>query len=239
MDNVLRIRPSLGEVRYQGLAIPVADIELGGVPRGAALILCEQGELSSTADEIGNRFAEHGYESTTADLVTLLGPGSADDAIAGALQVLLRHVSRRDWTTDQIGVLGYGQSGRASLIAAARFPVGAAVSAAARLEDVVNGLSPYSFSLAVPWLGMFAADAATEASRVRSFGDAVDAASKAFTTVLGYTQAGRSFYRDSREPWEQAAAFDSWQRTVEWFNLRVVPRPTPLAQAWRARQGAA
>jgi carboxymethylenebutenolidase len=237
MDNVLRIAPSPGEVSFRGAAIPVADIELGGLPRGAVLILCEEGELGPTAAEIGNRFAEHGYESTTAELAA--ADGADDSALAGALDVLLDHLARRGWTPDQVGVLGYGTAGRAALVAAARLPVGAAVTATGSLDDLVGGPSTEALPVTAPWLGMFTVAGEPEASRVRAFGTEVDAVSSAFTRVIEYSHGGGSFYRDSREPWEHAAAFDSWQRTVEWFNLRVVPRPTPLAQAWRARHDAA
>ena len=238
MDNVLRIRPSMGQVVYGDAGIPVADIELGGVPRGAVLILCEAGELESTADDIANRFAQHGYESTTADLDAALTAG--DDATTGAIGVLLEHVSRRGWTPDQVGVVGYGPAARGALLAALTLPVGAAVSATERLDDVVPATGAHSLAVVVPWLGMFAADALDVAApRVAAFGAQVDAASPAFTTVLAYPHVSGQFYRHSREPSEHAAAFDSWQRTLEWLNLRVVPRPTPLAQAWRERHTAA
>ena len=47
---------------------------------------------------------------------------------------------------------------------------------------------------------------------------------------------GGDFYRKSTEPLEIAACYDYWQRTIEWLNLRVAPRLTPLAEAWRHRQ---
>jgi len=236
MDEVFRIRPTLGHVVVDDTSIPVADIELGGVPRGAALILCDPDDLQSTSDDMGNRFAEHGYESTTADVSAVLG---RDDSATRAIDALLDHVARRGWSPDQVGVVGYGPAGRAAFLAAASFPVGAAVTAAARLDDVVPPMGSPT-AVRVPWLGMFAADAPEhEATRFRAFAERIDAASPAYTTVLAYPHVSGAFYRTSREPWEHAASFDSWQRTLEWLNLRVVPRLTPLAQAWRARHGAA
>lgn len=235
MDNVVRVRPSTGRIAHRDAVIPVADIVLGGVPRGAVLILCEAGDVERTSDDIGNRFAEHGYESTTADLSAVLAGTAEDDATTGALEVLLEHLMRRGWSPDQVGVVGYGRAGYAALLAAASFPVGAAVSAATVLDDVAKG-TPTPVAVRSPWLGMFAADPLDrESTRIRAFAAVIDAASPAYTTVLAYPHVSGSFYRDSREPWEHAASFDSWQRTLEWLNLRVVPRPTPLAQAWRAR----
>jgi carboxymethylenebutenolidase len=54
--------------------------------------------------------------------------------------------------------------------------------------------------------------------------------------VVTYPGVSRTYYRDSYEAAAHAAAFDTWQRVVEWLNRRVVPRSTPLAEAWRARQ---
>jgi carboxymethylenebutenolidase len=236
MDEVFRIRPTFGHVVVDDTSIPAADIELGGVPRGAVLILCEPDELESTSDDIGNRFAEHGYESCTSDLAAVLG---RDDSATRAVSALLDYVARRDWSPDQVGVVAYGAAGRAALLAATSLPVGAAVTAAPRLDDVVPpNANPTAVS--VPWLGMFAADAPDqEATRLAAFAAEIGAASPAYTTVLAYPHVSGPFYRDSREPWEHAASFDSWQRTLEWLNLRVAPRLTPLAQAWRASHSAA
>jgi len=240
MDNVLRIRASLGMVNHLGAAIPVAEVGLGGVPGGAVLMLSEQGELEATADEFGNRFAEFGYESTTADLGAAFElTGARDEQITAAVGALIEHVGRRGWSPDQIGVVGYGRAGRGSLLAAGAFPVGAAVSSAARLDDVAPQNAP-AVRPTAPWLGMFAQDPSDPGGRrVKAFAVRIDATSPVHTTVLAYPRVTAAFYRDSREPWEHAASFDCWQRTLEWLNLRVAPRPTVLAWAWRERHRAA
>ena len=58
----------------------------------------------------------------------------------------------------------------------------------------------------------------------------------AYTQLVRYRGVGGDFYRKSTEPLEIAASYDYWQRTIEWLNLRVAPRLTPLAEAWRHRQ---
>jgi carboxymethylenebutenolidase len=62
--------------------------------------------------------------------------------------------------------------------------------------------------------------------------------SPVYTELVRYPGVEVGFYRDSHRALGHAAAFDSWQRIVEWLNARVVPRPTPLAEAWRARRPA-
>jgi carboxymethylenebutenolidase len=232
VENTLRIRPASGHVIHDGRSIPTADIELGGVPRGAVLILCEPDALTVTADEVGNRFAEHGYEATIADIAEVLTAG--DEAIIGAVAALLQHVSRRDWKPEQVGVVAYGPAGRAALLAARALPIGAAVSAAAHLEDFGAEDAREVCAASVPWLGMVTLDD-RRPGRIDSFRAATEDASSAYTEVIAYPHVVGAFYHDSREPVEHAAAFDSWQRTLEWLDLRVVPRPTPLALAWQSR----
>ena len=125
------------------------------------------------------------------------------------------------------------------MLAAISFPLGAAVTAAPGLEDVVDGTPDRPVAVSVPWLAMFAADEDdADAGRIADFRATTQVASSVFTSVVTYPQAAGPFYHHSRELVEHAAEFDSSQRTLEWLNLRVVPRLTPLAHAWRARHPA-
>jgi carboxymethylenebutenolidase len=63
----------------------------------------------------------------------------------------------------------------------------------------------------------------------------LDELSPVYTQLVVYHGVSGGFCRDSAEAVAHAAAFDCWQRIVEWLNLRVVPRLTPLAEAWRRR----
>jgi carboxymethylenebutenolidase len=244
VDGVIRIRPVLSRLRHGGGRIPVGDIALGGIPRGAVLLLCEPGDLENSAADFANLFAMHGYDSTSADLGELAAAGASDDDITDAVGVLLDHLAARGWMREQIGAVGYGFGGRAALLAATAFTVGAAVSVAPRDGTGPSGtgraLRLPPAAVRAPWLGLFAADDPdTPAGWVREFGAALDRLSPVYTQVVAYPGVSSAFYRDSREPLEHAASFDSWQRTLEWLNLRVVPRPSPLALAWRVRQSAA
>lgn len=235
MDDVLRIEPTFTHLRYGDAPIPIGDIALGGIPRGAALVLCEPGQIAGSAVHLANLFAEHGYDVTMADVA---GVDGSNDAVVGAVDALLDHLGERGWRRDQVGVVGYGEAGHAAYVAATACPVGAAVSAAVAQgphePGVLGGYRPES--VRVPWLGLFGvrADAASE-EIVGEFRAAVDRLSPVYTQVVAYPGVSPLFLSDSRDPLEHAVEFESWQRTLEWFNLRVVPRPSPLALAWTAK----
>jgi carboxymethylenebutenolidase len=232
--TAVRIEPDVTEVPSGGRTLGVATVALGGVPRGAVVLLSGAGGLRhvEVVDAV-NELAEHGYESVAADL----GPDPAeDDGVAlEHLRTLLDRLAARGWDLDQIGVVGYGSGGRAALLAAAAMELGAAVSVRPVLPAGL-GARPVD-PLRTPWLGLFGAlDERTPPGSVAGFGEALAAGSPVFTQVVSYPGVTGEFVHDGLHPLTHAAAYDSWQRTVEWLNARVVPRPTPLARAWNERR---
>jgi carboxymethylenebutenolidase len=215
--EVLRIAPGISEMASsRGAAVRVAEIRLGGVPRGAAVVLCDARALEHEVAEVLNGLAEHGYESLAADL-SPAGP-ARDDELLSDVGVLLGRLAERGWEAEQIGLIGYGSGGRLALLAAAEFGLGAAVSVAP------TGLRAPAVPLRAPWLGLFGdLDENVPPSAVRELREALNSGSPVHTELVGYPGAGAAFHRDSPQAQAHAAAFDSWQRTVEWLNLRVVP----------------
>ncbi len=228
--GVLRIEPELSEIESsRGAALRVAEIKLGGVPRGAVVVLCEAGGLEHDAPEVLNRLAEHGYESLAADLSSA-GPAvtARDDELLRDVAILLGRLAGRGWSPEQIGLVGYGLGGRVALLVAAEFELGAAVSVAPA------GLRTPAGPLGTPWLGLFGdLDENLPAQAVRRLGEKLDSGSPVHTEVVGYPGVGEGFHRASPEVLAHAAEFESWQRTVEWLNLRVAPRPSPSTETWR------
>jgi carboxymethylenebutenolidase len=92
--------------------------------------------------------------------------------------------------------------------------------------------------LHTPWLGMFAGAGAGTGTQLAD-GERLGAAlrtSPAYAEVVQYHRVPEDFYRNPREWVTYAAAFDSFQRIIEWLDAHVVPRPTPLAELWLRRQ---
>jgi carboxymethylenebutenolidase len=229
------IEPTGERVRSPRGAAPALAISLGGVPRGAVVVLCAAGALDREAAAVLNGLAQHGYESIAVD-ATAAGIESPDLAVDW-VEAALDHLARRTWTAEQVGVVGYGAGGRVAMAAAARLTLGAAVSVAPTSESWPSRAGQpsrwWSDSVTTPWLGMFGNDVSDIApSSLSALRDDLATASPVFTRVVQYPEVSGPFYRAAAAATSHAASFDSWQRTVEWLNLRVVPRPSALAVAW-------
>jgi carboxymethylenebutenolidase len=239
MDAAVRVRPDLSDLPSGGGTVRVAELYLGGVPRGAVILLCSPGALTADAIEGMNGLAEHGYESIAADLAH---NATSDDTSLHDVQTLIDRLAGRGWSSEQIGVVGYGFGGRVALLAASEFALGAAISidpsgVAASTDGGLSPLVDPGRGVRTSWLGMFGElDRHSPTASVAALGRSLRALSPVFTQIVSYPGVSGDFYRNSLESIAHAAAFDSWQRVIEWLNARVVPRPTPLAEAWRARQ---
>jgi len=214
-EAIPRIAPRVVDLARD---VRAAEITLGGIPRGAVVVLCDAGRLAGAAEPM-NALAGHGYETVAAEVAN----GAAD--VAGGL---LAHLADRGWEPEQVGVVGYGAGGRAALLTATEFALGAAVSVTA--ASYADPGEP----LRTPWLGLCGGDPVA----ARRLDTVLYQRSPVYTQVVWYPDLDESFSGEPAEAAAHAAAFDAWQRTAEWLDLRVVPRPTPLALAWRARQPA-
>jgi carboxymethylenebutenolidase len=239
MDAAVRVQPALSDLPSGEGTVRVGELYLGRVPRGAVILLCSSGALTADAFEGMNGLAEHGYESIAADLAD---SATSDETSLHDVRTLVDRLAGRGWSSDQIGVVGYGFGGRIALLAASELALGAAISidpsgVAAPVGSTRPALVDAGRGVRTPWLGMFGdLDAQTSTASVAALGRSLRSLSPVFTQIVSYPGVSGDFYRNAIESIAHAAAFDSWQRVIEWLNARVVPRPTPLAEAWRTRQ---
>jgi carboxymethylenebutenolidase len=223
-DRVIQLEPQYGVVMVGDAPLPIAEIELAGSTRGAAIVAVQAGTLS----DIGTRATQlvgHGYATLATDLSVV-----PEDRRIHALALLVDRLAERDWSLEQIGAIGYGDGGTEMFDAATRFGFGAAVSVAADLSTrrTARGV------LRSPWLGLFGgAGGQHDAAHIREVSGRLADASGVYCEVVSYPDVDQNWYRNSFGAKHLAAEFDSWQRTVEWLNLRVAPRPSPLLRAWR------
>lgn len=227
MEVPVRIRPaalSLGPAAGGGAGRTARSLFLPGTPRGAVLLVAAEG---LDTDEAMNHLGLHGYESVAATA----DPGAGSAAGLPLVRELAGMLTGRGWRHEQMAVLGFGAAGAAALAAATAGVFGAAVS----VGPLPPG-PPTGTVLRTPWLGLHGdpdEDGAAPAAALRR---SLDASSEIHFEVVRYPGVPNDFYRDRGGALDHAAAYDGWQRIVEWLDARVVPRPTPLAEAWEHRR---
>ncbi|OXR41256.1 hypothetical protein B7C42_06654 [Nocardia cerradoensis] len=223
MDEPVLIQPTASILSGSTKPVPALDISLGGTPRGLVVLICERGALNREGPGLMNRLAEHGYESLAVEA------GSVD---ASDLDVLMARADDRNWIDEQIGLVGVGHGGSAVFEAAAQRELAAAVSISPAADG--PGLLDFDDVVRTPWLGLFGdADPSVSADDRRALASRLAARSQIYTEVVSYPGVGRDFYRYGDDGPGYAAYYDSWQRTVEWLDARVAPRPTARARRWR------
>ncbi|MGZ8727100.1 MAG: dienelactone hydrolase family protein [Aeromicrobium sp.] len=236
MNATVKIRPSVTQIVTANGRSAISEIHLGGAPRGAVVILDGPEHRRFDVVEVMGALAEHGYESVCAPTNGLLGDRGEENPTAVLVEDLAAHLGQRDWSREQIGVLGFGCGGVAALEAAGTEDYGAAVSVCPTLLASVS--TPRLSHVRTPWLGIFgdlgpvrdAMADATERQRRNS---------SAFAQVVEFRGCGEDFSWAPEDSAAYAASFDAWQRIVEWLNLRVVPRPTARTAMWRRRESPA
>ncbi|MDH6284158.1 dienelactone hydrolase family protein [Prescottella agglutinans] len=234
MHDIL-IQPTSTTLYGDGSELPTLEISLGRTPQGIVLLVCDSDDLLVSASEVMNRLAARGYESVAAE-VPPVGCRSVVDA-------LLTRAAARGWTQEQTGLIGFGAGGLSVLDAAVRKSIGAAVSFSPTLRTYSGDSSAAASEtveaqVTTPWLGLFGAeDPAASADWVERLTSMLDRNSEIHTATVRYPGVGREFYRHGNDGAGYAAWYDSWQRTMEWLEARIAPRPTPLALQWREKRG--
>jgi carboxymethylenebutenolidase len=128
-------------------------------------------------------------------------------------------LAEHDISTDRMGVLGFDLGGTVALVVATERTLGAAVSVggdgiteapSAGLPSLVEAAP----GLTCPWLGVYGETEEGERPQIKQLRDAA-ASSEVATDVVIYPRSGHRFDDDP------AAAADSWQRTLNWFDSHL------------------
>lgn len=242
---MILIEPATSEVTTARGPLRTLELRLGGLPRGAALVLFDVGELDREGPRVLNGLAEHGYECLAAEPLPAAGAdggATSDEDLVHPVAALLARLGEWGWAPQQVGVVGFGLGGRVTLLAAAEFDVGAAVSIApvdfsAAISADLPSLADAARPVRVPWLGLFAAlEEQPSRETIHQLDQMLDRESPVYTELVTYPGVSRTFYQDSADSLTHAASFDAWQRALEWLNLRVVPKPSRLAEVWERKK---
>lgn len=232
MSKDVRIDPVVSTTTVAGVPVTELALFLGGVPRGAVAIVAPPNSLDDIdLAETMNQLAYHGYESVLAQPEEASSGVLNDDAIVSHL---VQWLNARGWTHEQIGVIGYGYGAHSVLVAGSQTAFGAVISIPSEPHSLLVSNRPPA--LRSPWLGLIGlGERGGLTEELASYFAEVEAASIEHTSLVGY-QGVAHCLRDSTDALVHTVAFDSWQRTVEWLNIHVAPRPTPLARGWQKRQ---
>lgn len=198
--------------------------QTGAEPAPAVIVIQEWWGLNDHIKDVARRFAEAGYVALAPDLyhgqvatepdearklAMELGMG---DAVA-EIQAAMAYLREQDYTTDQIGIVGFCMGGGLVLQTA---------------------VADDSLSAAVPFYGqpVSAADAEQITAPLLSFLGSRDGISAAEYEQLHevveangvpnhfqlYDGAQHAFFNDTRASYDAQAAADAWEQTMAWFE---------------------
>ncbi|MGX6448665.1 dienelactone hydrolase family protein [Patulibacter sp. S7RM1-6] len=210
-------------------------------PRGAVVVLQEAFGVNDHIEDVVRRFAAEGFLAVAPALFHRTGaPRLGYDELAAArphmqalstrgleedLEETLEHLRRVRFKDRDIATVGFCMGGTVSLIAGARYALGASVTfygggiAEGRFgEPPLRELAP---ELKTPWLGLFGdADHTIPVDEVEDLRQAA-ARAEVETEVVRYPEAGHGFHCDARESYHAPSAQDAWARTVAFLGDRL------------------
>lgn len=199
----------------------------GGQPRPAIIVIQEWWGLNEHIKDVARRFAAEGYVVLAPDLyhgVVTTEPDearkqamalSSSEAVA-EIQAAIDYLKGQDFVNGRFGVVGFCMGG------------GLVLQTAANSPDI---------QAAVPFYGspLSTSEAANVTAPVLSFlgtRDGIPASDyEAMHAVLSeagvpnkfqlYDGAQHAFFNDTRASYDEAAALDAWQQTLDWFETHL------------------
>ncbi|HEY9764510.1 MAG TPA: alpha/beta family hydrolase [Trichocoleus sp.] len=214
---------NVAELGY--LALPEAGSGLG------VIVLQEWWGLVPHIRDVADRFAQAGFVALAPDLYNGESTTSPDEAgrmmmalniektaqdLEQAIQYLLNHDAV---VGPKVGVAGFCMGGQLALLAAT---VSDRIGATVDFYGIHPNVKPDFSKLSAPVLGLFGdQDAFVPIEAVEDMVAAIRHAGKPIETQL-YRGAGHAFFNDTRpEAYQEAAATDAWERTVNFFRQHL------------------
>jgi len=218
------------------------DAEPEGPPRAAVVVVQEAFGVNGHIEEVTRRFADAGYRAVSPHLFHRTGDPVLDygdfgkvmphmqalteAGLASDLDASLAYLSAAGFGSSSVGIVGFCMGGTVAFLAAARYPLGAAVTFyGGGVTEGRFGMPPLvemAPDLQAPWLGLFGdLDQSIPVEDVESL-RAATANARVATDIVRYPEASHGFHCDARESYHQSSATDAWQRTLDWFGRHLV-----------------
>lgn len=206
------------------LAKPSAEGTYPGV-----IVIHENRGLTDHIKDVARRLAKAGFVALAPDLVSRAGgtASMAADQIGGALsgaapEDLVKDLSAGvDFLTqqdgvnpDKVGVVGFCFGGAYTLrLAAANPKIAAAVPYYGVTPDPASQMANTNAAI----MGQYGADDARVNGTIPALEETLTGAGKTFEKHI-YEGAGHAFNNDTGQRYNEAAAVQAWQRTLDWFT---------------------
>ncbi|MFA7249529.1 MAG: dienelactone hydrolase family protein [Dehalococcoidia bacterium] len=202
------------------------DPDLFAAPRAGIVVIQEWWGLTPDIKEIADRYATEGYLSFSPDLYHGVAASEPDEA-RKLTMALERDLAAKEIDTaiawlkaerglSKVGVVGYCLGGSLAFATALR-----PTSHVDAVHVYYGGGMPPSEQIeavTVPVLGSFGADdAGIPKTEVDRLGDSLAKAGVPHDITL-YPDAPHAFFNDTRPSYREAAAMDSWLKSVAWFG---------------------
>jgi carboxymethylenebutenolidase len=236
----------MGEIRTVDLPttdgpMPLYEVRPDDTPTGAVVVLQEAFGVNDHIEDVTRRFADAGYLAVAPALFHRTGsPRLGYEEIAPAmphmhaitsrgleddLEQTMEHLRRVRFKDRDIATVGFCMGGTVSLIAGARYALGASVSfyGGGILEGRFGEppLAELAPTLQTPWLGLYGdQDRGIPVEQVEAL-RAAAARAPVDTDVVRYPEADHGFHCDARASYHQASAQDAWRRTLEFLAPRL------------------
>jgi carboxymethylenebutenolidase len=226
------------DVESSGGTMGVYEAEPEGAARGAILVVQEAFGVNGHIEDVCRRFAAEGYRAVAPHLFHRSGDPVIDyedmqtvvehimqvsaDGLEADLDATLGHLAGAGFAAPRVGVVGFCMGGSVSLLAAARHPLGAAVTfyggGVAEGRFGMPALVDLAPQLQTPWLGLFGdQDQTIPVEQVEALRTAAASASVP-TEIVRYADAEHGFHCDVRSSYHEASAKDAWTRALQWFD---------------------
>jgi carboxymethylenebutenolidase len=205
----------------------------------AVIVIQEAFGVNDHIKSVTDRFAGEGYHAVAPEIFHRAGGGTAsyddfskvlplfaglDDAgLLVDVDATLEHLKQAGFDPAQVAIVGFCMGGRVTFLVAAERSLGAAAGFYG--GGIVTGRFPQfpplvdkASSMKTPWLGLFGdQDESIPVDDVTLLDKALSEAG-ADHEIVRYPDAGHGFHCDARPGhYNEAAAGDAWQRTLDWF----------------------
>jgi carboxymethylenebutenolidase len=228
-------------VESSGGPMGLYEAKPDGAARGAIVVLQEAFGVNGHIEDVCRRFAAEGYRAVAPHLFHRSGDAVIEyedmqtvvehimqltaDGLDADLDATLGHLADAGFAAPRVGVVGFCMGGSVSLLAAARHPLGAAVTfyggGVAEGRFGMPALVELATELQTPWLGLFGdQDQTIPVEQVEALRSAAASASVP-TEIVRYADAEHGFHCDARSSYHEASAQDAWQRALRWFDTHL------------------